>query len=661
MSTLDTPRAGSLRWPLRAATAVISALSCYIVLSAGGRAQGLVLIGFAIISTAIVLWWSERRTRLHARAVDLTRQRIKGLSAAHDEAVRNEQRFRALVLNASATISILGERHTVQYSSPSVERLWGYPTAQLLNADFCSLVHPQDASRLRDFLRELATAPGAHRPVEFRLLHEQGDWRYIEAVATNLLHNRDIGGIVLNSRDTTERKELEQQLTHQAFHDPLTGLPNRSLFMDRLEHAIAGSQRYEGEVAVVDVDIDHFKGINDTLGHAVGDAILIAVSRALVAGVRSLDTVARLGGDEFALLLNGVRNEGEAVTIAERLIGAFESPIRVRDHDVMVSLSIGLGLGGGAQKTSTELLRAADLALYQAKRDGRGRCIVFDERLDSLWIERVEIEQAMRGAVARGKFANFYQPIVDLHSGDLVGMEALVRWHHPQRGLVGPDVFIALAEESGEISEIGRWVLEQACHDARGWQRLSRSGVVISVNVSARQLQQPGFVREVAAALRASGLEAGLLQLEITESLIVEHGQLTHQRLDELKRLGVRLAIDDFGTGYSSLSYLTHLPVDVLKLDRSFVSGLGRDDRADSIVRAIMLLAEGLRIDVIAEGIETEEQQNLLRRVGYSRGQGFLYAHPMPAPEAVEAVRADAVRASTPPLARGSEPARAAA
>ena len=239
-----------------------------------------------------------------------------------------------------------------------------------------------------------------------------------------------------------------------------------------------------------------------------------------------------------------------------------------------------------------------------------------------------------------------------------------MRWHHPQRGLVGPDVFVALAEETGEISEIGGWVLEQACHDARGWQRLSGSGVVISVNVSARQLQQPDFVRAVAAALRASGLAPGLLQLEITESLLVEHGQLTHQRLDELKRLGVRLAIDDFGTGYSSLSYLTHLPVDVLKLDRSFVSALGRDDRADSIVRAIMLLADGLRIDVAAEGIETEQQQDLLRSFGYSRGQGFLYAQPMPAPEALEAVRAGTVRASTPPpppLAPEPEPARAAA
>ena len=661
MTTLDSARAGSLRWPLRAAAALIGAPACYVVLAAGGRSLGLVMLGCAVIVAAIVLAWSERRGRLHARTIDLARQRIRGLSAAHEEAVRNEQRFRALVLNASETISILDERHTLQYSSPSVERLWGYPTAQLLNTDFYSLVHPQDAPRVRDFLTELAAAPGAHRRVEFRLLHEHGDWRYIEAVATNLLEHRDIAGIVLNSRDTTDRKELEQQLTHQPFHDPLTALPNRSLFMDRLEHTIEGSGRVAGQIALVAVDIEHFKGINDTLGHAVGDAILIAVSRALAVGVRSRDTVARLGGDEFALLLEGVRDEREALTIAERLIGAFDAPIRVRDHDVMVSLSIGLGLSGGAQKTSTDLLRAADLALYQAKRDGRGRCVVFDERLDSLWIERVEIEQAMRGAVARGEFANFYQPIVDLHSGDLVGMEALVRWHHPQRGLVGPEVFVGLAEESGEIPEIGRWVLEEACRDAQGWQIAGRPGAVISVNVSVRQLQQPGFVGEVAAALEASGLPPGLLQLEITESLLVEHGELTLQRLDELKRLGVRLAIDDFGTGYSSLSYLTHLPVDALKLDRSFVSVLGRDERADSIVRAITMLAHGLHIDVIAEGIETEQQQDLLRRFGYSRGQAFLYAKPMPASEALAAVRAGTAGASARRPARNPRPATAVA
>jgi diguanylate cyclase (GGDEF)-like protein/PAS domain S-box-containing protein len=655
LTSIESPRVGAVRWPLRVATGLISALSVYILLSAGGRTQGLLLIALAVAATVVVLWLSERRSRVQTHAVHLARQRIRGLSAAHEQAVRNEQRFRTLVLNASETISILGADHTIQYSSPSVERLWGYSTAQLLNADFYSLIHPQDAPMVRDFLAELSEAPGAHRGIEFRLLHRDGEWRYLEAVATNLLDNSDIAGIVFNSRDTTERKELEQKLTHQAFHDPLTALPNRALFMDRLEHALAGSKRIDGQVAGVAVDVDHCKGINDTRGHAVGDEILIAVSRALVAGTRARDTVARLGGDEFAMLLEGVHDEREAITIGERLIGAFDTPIRVRDHDVEVSLSIGIGLEGGAHRTSSELLRAADLALYQAKRDGRGRCVAFDDRLDSLWIERVEIENAMRGAVGRGEFANFYQPIVDLHSGDIVGMEALVRWHHPQRGLVGPNVFVPLAEETGEISAIGRWVLEEACREARGWQIFRHAGVVISVNVSARQLQQQEFVGEVAAALHASGLDPSLLQLEITESLLVEHGQVTLQRLDELKRLGVRLAIDDFGTGYSSLSYLTHLPVDALKLDRSFVSPLGRDERADSIVRAIMMLAHGLLIDVVAEGIETEEQQDLLRRFGYSRGQGYLYARPMPADEAIEAVRAGNV------LVQHAQPAGAAA
>lgn len=668
MSTLDATRPRSLRsalpaplcWPLRwllgGAAAAITTLAGYLALAPAGRALGLVLLGCAVIAAAAMLSWSERRAR-KASTVDRARQRIRALSTAHEEALRNEERFRALVLNASETISILGARNTIQYSSPSVERLWGYPAAQLLNADFYSLVHPQDAGRVRDALVDLAAAPGARRRLDFRLRHEQGSWRHIEAVATNLLDHRDIAGIVLKSHDTTDRKELERQLTGQSFHDPLTGLPNRSLFMERLKHTIAASSGIAGEIAVVAVDIDRFQTINDTLGHAVGDAILIAVSRALAAGVRARDSVARLGGDEFALLLEGVRDEDEALSIAERLIGAFDSPIRVHDHEVMISLSIGMGLAGGARGTPTELLRAADLALYEAKRNGPGHCVVFDQRLDSLWVERVEIEQAMRGAVGRGEFANFYQPIVDLDSGRLLGMEALVRWNHPQRGLVGPDVFVALAEESGEISEIGRWVLEQACRDAQGWERSGRCGVVISVNVSARQFQTEGFVAEVAAALEASGLAPRLLQLELTESLLVEHGQLTLQRLEELKRLGVRLVIDDFGTGYSAFSYLMHLPIDALKLDRSFVSALGRDERADSIVRAVMMLAQGLHLDVIAEGIETEQQRDLLRQAGYSRGQGFLYARPMPAPDAIKAVRAATAAGS----ARDRQPAAVAA
>ena len=497
---------------------------------------------------------------------------------------------------------------------------------------------------MRAFLSDLASTSGGHHRIEFRLRHSDGGWRTLESVASNLLGNPNVGGIVLNSRDTTERKELEDKLTHLACHDPLTGLPNRALFMDRLQHALSGARRTEGHVAVVSIDLDHFKAVNDSLGHAVGDELLITVSRALAGGTRTRDTVARLGGDEFAMLLDGVRDEDEAALVGERLIAAFDTALRIGDHDIQISLSIGIGLSGGPQRTPSELLRAADLALYQAKRTGRDRCVVFDSSLDSLWAERVELENAMRGAVDRGEFANFYQPLVDLHTGVIIGMEPLIRWQHPVRGLVGPDVFVPLAEETGEITEIGGWVLFEACHTARAWQILSGGrSLVMSVNVSARQLQQPEFVDEVARALEESGLEPRLLQLEITESLLVEWGQLTLQRLDELKRIGVRLAIDDFGTGYSSLSYLSHLPVDVLKLDRSFVSSLGRDDRADSIVRAIIMLAHGLLIDVVAAGIETEEQQSLLRRFGYSRGQGFLFSMPVPLAEATELVRAGAV------------------
>ena len=626
------------RTPTRAIAAAVSALVCYVVLTVGGPSQGMALIVFGVLGALGILVWSERRSRTHTATISQARDRLRGLTMAHEEAVRNEQRFRALVLNASETISILSEDFVVTYSSPSVERLWGYPAAGLLNMDFFSLVHPQDAPQLRTFLNQLAQTPGGHRRLEFRLLHEDGSWRYIEAVASNLIANREVGGVVLNSRDATERKELENKLTHQAFHDPLTGLPNRSLFMDRLKQALSGTHRHEGRTAVVSVDVDNFKGINDTLGHAVGDEILVAVSRALSATARPHDTVARLGGDEFAMLLPGVHDEHEAVTIGERLIGAFETPIRIRDHDVRVSLSIGVGLSGSTNRTSSELLRRADIALYEAKRQGRGRCIAFDQRLDSVWVERVDLENSMRGAADRGEFANYYQPLVDLNTGDIVGVEALVRWNHPERGLIGPADFVPLAEETGEITKIGQLVLDQACLDARSWQQIRSSGFVISVNVSARQLERPGFARDVAGAIERSGLPPSMLQLEITESMLVERSQLTMQRLGELRRLGVRIAIDDFGTGYSSLSYLAHLPVDALKLDRSFVSSLGRDERTDSIVRAIMMLAHGLAIDVVAEGIETRQQQDLLRRYGYSRGQGFLYAPPLTKEDAARAL-----------------------
>ena len=520
MSTVENQHALAPGWsPLFAAVVGVSAIGGHLLLLLNGRNEGVAALVTVAIAVTITLAWSERHNRGRRQDVRLARQRIQRVTAAHQEAVRNEQRFRALVLNASETITILDREHRIEYSSPSVQRLWGYSSDELQGGDLNDIVHPQDAPRLDAFLETLAEARGAHRRIEFRLRHRDGSWRHLESVANNLLANPSVGGIVLNSRDSTERKKLEEKLTHQAFHDPLTGLPNRALFMDRLQHALAGAGRVEGGVAVVSIDVDRFKTINDSLGHAMGDAVLIAVSRQLAAGTRRRDTVARLGGDEFAMLLE-VRDEREAIVVGERLLASLERPLRIGDRDIQVALSIGIGVGGGPHRTPSELLRAADLALYQAKRSGRGRCVLFDSSLDSLWVERLELENAMKGAVERGEFTNFYQPLVDLHSGDIVGMEALVRWNHPERGILGPDVFIPLAEETGEIQRIGSWVLTEACREARSWQALrNRGGLVISVNVSARQLQQPEFVDEVAAALEDSGLDPGLLQLEITESL----------------------------------------------------------------------------------------------------------------------------------------------
>ena len=436
MSTAEPRPQSSLLLSWLAAIVGLTALGGYFLLLFRGGADALVLLAILGMALPLALIWSERRTRGHSDAVALARQRIKGLSAAHEQAVRNEQRFRALVLNASETITILHEDLTIGYSSPSVERLWGHPADALDGTALGELLHPGDSERVHDFLTELAATGGGHRRIEFRLRHADGTWRTLEAAASNLLMNPDVRGIVLNSRDTTERKELEEKLTHQAFHDPLTGLPNRSLFMDRLKHALGSSERRGGRVAVISIDVDRFKAVNDSYGHAVGDELLIAVGRVLASVTRRQDTVARLGGDEFAMLIDGLSGEEEAAQVGERLRAGFDGPMRLRGNDIQVALSIGVGVDDDSRKTPSELLRAADLALYQAKRTGRNRCVVFDSSLDSLWAERVELENAMRNAVDRGEFVNFYQPVVDLHSGVITGMEALVRWQHPNRGLV---------------------------------------------------------------------------------------------------------------------------------------------------------------------------------------------------------------------------------
>jgi diguanylate cyclase (GGDEF)-like protein len=424
-------------------------------------------------------------------------------------------------------------------------------------------------------------------------------------------------------------KRLEL-LTRQAFRDALTGLPNRALFMDRLSHGLTRARRRHEHVAVLFLDLDRFKVINDTLGHTVGDQLLVEVSNRLGSSLRPGDTVARLGGDEFGLLLEDVADAETAEAVALRIEAELAKPLSFEGREVFVTASIGIALSSERLGTPEEVLRDADLAMYHAKSKGKARHEIFDGTMSAPALDRMDLEMDLRAAISRQEFRLHYQPIFRLDTGQITGVEALIRWQHEKRGLLQPDAFIGLTEETGLIIPIGRWVLGEACRQAREWQtEFPRSPqLVMSVNLSAKQFQNPRLVEEITDALATSGLEAGSLKLEITESVVMQDAPATLAKLRELKALGIKLAIDDFGTGYSSLGYLKRFPVDTLKIDRSFVKGLSHEGGDSAIVRAVVTVAKSLNMDVTAEGIETDQQRVELKMLGCDQGQGFLFARP---------------------------------
>jgi diguanylate cyclase (GGDEF)-like protein len=426
------------------------------------------------------------------------------------------------------------------------------------------------------------------------------------------------------------------ELVRMAYHDTLTGLPNRALLLDRLQQALL--QRHPQQpAAVLLLDLDNFKVINDSLGHEAGDALLQAVARQLLGAVRAGDTVARLGGDEFVVLLPEVSGGEGVLRMAERLASSLRTPFTLAGREVAISTSIGVALSEPDDREPERLLRAADLALYRAKANGRSCYALFDPEMAATAMERMELESALRGAMERQELQVYYQPIFHLGSHKLLGWEALVRWRHPTRGLVSPALFIPVAEETGLVVALGQWVLEAACRQAQAWQVMTgERGLSMSVNVAARQFQSPDLIADVDRIIRELGVSPQTLQLEITESAIMQGGETATGTLEALKKLGVRLAIDDFGTGYSSLAYLKRFPVDTLKVDRSFVDGLGRDAQDGAIVRSVVALAKALDLNVTAEGIETPAQQAQLALLGCDFGQGYLLGRPVPAEQAEE-------------------------
>ena len=547
-------------------------------------------------------------------------------------AQRSEARFASLVQNASDLITVVGADATITYQSPSSEHVLGYTPQELLGTRFDRLVAQEDAGAL---LRLLADGSAYARPdgqvIECTLRHRDGELRQFEILHTNLLDDEHVRGIVLNARDISERKTFEEQLAHQAFHDPVTNLANRALFVERVRHAIGRARREQRELGVMFLDIDDFKTINDSLGHGAGDAALIDVAKRLSNSIRSSDTAARFGGDEFVVLLEDLESTDVATEVAERVLEDLRQPLMVAGKELVVRGSIGISIMGASSAIGAdELIRDADAAMYIAKRDGKGGYRLFEPEMHAGVLARLELRADLQRALEAGQFELHYQPIVRLADGHVAGMEALLRWHHPERGLVLPGDFIPFAEETGLIVPIGRWVLREACLQATAVQRLwtGTPPLYICVNLSVRQLQHSDVISDVRDALEGSHLDPGLLMLEITESMLIEDPEIAVVKLDELRSLGVRIAMDDFGTGYSSLSYLSRFPVDVIKMDRSFLRPEASRETSD-LSSAVVALGSSLALDVVAEGIEFDEQLSRLRDLGCELGQGFHFAHPM--------------------------------
>ena len=559
-----------------------------------------------------------------------------------------DQLFQLISENAADMIALVGSDGRRLYNSPAYQKVLGYSAEDLKSTSSFEQIHPDDRPRVLE-AAEKARLTGRGERMEYRVRHKDGSWRTLESTASPIRNAKgQTDKLVIVNRDITERKRAEEMLAHNAFHDGLTNLPNRALFLDRLQHALTLSKRHPNyKFAVLLIDIDEFRIVNDSMGHSAGDELLIQIAHRLLDSVRRADTVsrprtsgvperpanddtlARLGGDEFSILLDDVRDPVEAVRVAERLQAELAAPFLVDQQEIVISASIGIAASTSPHTQAEDLMRDADIAMYRAKRAGKARCEVSDPAMHANAVKRLQLETDLRKAFDQAEFRVYYQPIVWLQTGRIAGFEALTRWQRPE-GILAPMEFIAVAEETGLIIPMNRQLLREACQHLRSWQSEFPSSppLTMSVNLSSREFAQPDWPARSVKPLTRPELIPGCLQLEIIETIAMGDAEKSGHVLAHLKALGVRLSIDDFGTGYSSLSRLRRIPVDTLKIDRTFISNMDRDPESREIVRIIIMLAHNLGLKVVAEGTETEEQVNLLKQLNCEMAQGYFFSRP---------------------------------
>jgi diguanylate cyclase (GGDEF)-like protein/PAS domain S-box-containing protein len=546
---------------------------------------------------------------------------------------QREKRFRTIVEKSWSGVVLLDGDLRFSYAGSSTLHLIGYDEPELIGRSIFEFIHPHEIDTSRKVFQDILSHPNHEAHGELRFRHKNGLWIWLEGFSQNLLHEPSVGAIVLNYRDVSQRKETEKQLEYRAYYDSLTGLPNRLLFRDRLVNSLSHAKRNRVGLAVMYVDLDHFKLVNDGLGHTFGDALLADVARRLQESLRASDTISRIGGDEFSILLPEVSHTEAVAGVARKILDSLVQPFRVEGHEIFVTASIGIACHPSDGDDAETLLKCADAALYRAKELGRNQAQLFTASMNERYVRRLALEQHLHHAIERGQLELFYQPVYDRARRRISSLEALLRWRDPIRGLIPPSEFIQLAEETGMILPIGEWAVRTACRQLRKWHDQGLGALRMAVNISAVQLQQRGLVDIVQSALAETGIEPQMLQLEITESAAMQSFEQTLGVLHELRALGVSIAIDDFGTGQSSLIYLKHFPIDTVKIDKEFLREVTSDETAAAIVSYVINLAHTLQLKVVAEGVETEAQYTFLRHYACDLMQGYLFSKPIPADE----------------------------